>query len=143
MSILSTFKYVDQALKVLFVTEGVLELTNDNDSHETEQEHNMSDENQSRTIVEEIELEGKYLVKRVKELIHEGNIRTLRIKDSKGKYLLEIPLTVGVVAGGVFALSAPVWAALGALAAALAKLTIEVERTVEPAEDEPEADDDK
>jgi hypothetical protein len=143
MSILSTFKYVDQALKVLFVTEGVLELTGDNDSHETEQEHNMSDENQSRTIVEEIELEGKYLVKRVKELIHEGNIRTLRIKDSKGKYLLEIPLTVGVVAGGVFALSAPVWAALGALAAALAKLTIEVERTVEPAEDEPEADDDK
>jgi hypothetical protein len=143
MSILSTFKYVDQALKVLFVTEGVLELTNDNDSHETKQEQNMSDENQSRTIVEEIELEGKYLVKRVKELIHEGNIRTLRIKDSKGKYLLEIPLTVGVVAGGVFALSAPVWAALGALAAALAKLTIEVERTVEPAEDEPEADDDK
>jgi hypothetical protein len=142
MSILSTFKYVDQALKVLFVTEGVLELTNDNDSHETKQEQNMSDENQSRTIVEEIELEGKYLVKRVKELIHEGNIRTLRIKDSKGKYLLEIPLTVGVVAGGVFALSAPVWAALGALAAAVAKLTIEVERTVEPAEDEPEADDD-
>ena len=142
MSILGAFKYVDQALKILFVTEGVLDLAGDNDSHETEQEQKMSDENQSRTVIEEIELEGKYLVKRVKELIHEGNIRTLRIKDSKGKYLLEIPLTIGVVAGGVLVLTSPVWAALGALAAAMTKLTIEVERNVEPVEDEPEADDD-
>ena len=148
MSILGAFKAVDQALKVLLVTEGVLELSDskpasseresENEITDTNQESNMSDEQETRTLIEEIELEGKYLVNRIKELIHEGNIRRLRIKDSKGKYLLEVPLTVGVVAGGVFALTSPVWAALGTLAAAMAKLTIEIERVVEDEDAEPE-----
>lgn len=148
MSIWGAFTAVDRALKVLLVTEGVLELSDStlvNDENETQdinQERDMSDEQETRTLIEEIELEGKYLVNRIKELLHEGNIRRLRIKDSKGKYLFEVPLTVGVVAGGVFALTSPVWAAIGALAAAMAKLTIEIEREVEDedAESDSEAD---
>ncbi|NLX11533.1 MAG: DUF4342 domain-containing protein [Chloroflexi bacterium] len=94
----------------------------------------MSETNEEkRTLVEEMEVEGKNLIERVKELIQEGNVRRLIVKDSNGKYVLEIPLTVGVVAGGVFALYAPVAAALGAVAGLMAKVKIEVVR---------EADDD-
>lgn len=81
-----------------------------------------------RTIIDEIEVEGRQLVTRVKELIREGNVRKVSIKDQHGKYLLEIPLTVGVVAGGMFALTAPVWTALGALAALFTKVSIEITR---------------
>lgn len=94
----------------------------------------MSEE--KRTLKEEIEIEGRQVVDRVKELISEGNVRRLIIKDSDGKYLLEIPLTVGVVAGGVFALAAPVVAALGALAALVARVRIEVIRDADDGGDE-------
>ncbi|MBN1564582.1 MAG: DUF4342 domain-containing protein [Anaerolineae bacterium] len=82
------------------------------------------------TIIEEIEVEARQAIKRVQELLHEGNIRTLRIKDKKGKYLLEIPLTIGVVAGGAFALSAPWMVALSALAGFLVDVKIEIVREV-------------
>ncbi|NDJ74656.1 MAG: DUF4342 domain-containing protein [Chloroflexi bacterium] len=95
-----------------------------------------------RTIIEEIELEGRQLVDRVKEILHEGNIRKLSIKDANGRYLLEIPLTVGVVAGGVFALASPVAAALGALAALVADVKLEVTRIAENDDDDDDDDDD-
>lgn len=82
----------------------------------------------SRKYWEEIEVEGRQLIDRVKELVQEGNVRRLIIKDEDGKYLLEIPLTVGVVAGGILALAAPVMAALGALAALVAHVKIDVQR---------------
>jgi hypothetical protein len=56
--------------------------------------------------------------------VHEGNIRRLTIKDSKGKVLIDIPLTLGVVG----ALVAPQLAAIGALAALVADCTIVVEK---------------
>jgi len=58
-------------------------------------------------------------------------VRKLSIKDADGKYLLEIPLTVGVVVGGVFMLTAPVAAALGAIAGLLANVKIEITREVD------------
>lgn len=61
---------------------------------------------------EEIKVKGQELVKKVKELIHEGNIRRIIIKNNEDKILLEIPLTVGLV-GAFFA---PILAAVGALA---------------------------
>ncbi|WP_119072143.1 DUF4342 domain-containing protein [Aggregatilinea lenta] len=82
----------------------------------------------SRKYREEIEVEGRQLLDRVKELVQEGNVRRLIIKDENGKYLIEIPLTVGVVAGSILALGAPVMAALGALAALVAHVKIEVVR---------------
>jgi hypothetical protein len=60
----------------------------------------------------------------VREVVHEGNVRRIIIKDAGGKALIEVPLTVGVV--GV--LVAPVAAAIGAVAALAADYSIEVER---------------
>lgn len=88
-------------------------------------------EEKKRTVVEEFEVEGRQLVGRVRELIREGNVRRLRIKDARGKYLIEVPLTVGVVGGGVLVLAAPTLAALSALAGLVANVRIEIVREAE------------
>lgn len=106
------------------------------DNDERREDATGEDRASPRTLVEEIEVEAEQLVKRVKELIRAGNVRTLRIKDAKGKYLIEVPLTVGVLAGGIFALAAPTAAALSAIAGLFAKVTIEVVREAE-GDDEP------
>ena len=67
-------------------------------------------------------------IKRVHELLHEGNVTRIRVKDEKGNQLLEIPATVGVVG----ALLAPWMAALGVIAAITTRCTIIVERAREP-----------
>lgn len=74
--------------------------------------------------VEEVEVTGEKLLATVRELIHQGNVRRIVIRNAKGVTLLEIPLVLGI-AGAVFV---PVWAAIGALAALVAKLTLVVER---------------
>lgn len=76
---------------------------------------------------EEYRVQGHDLLGRVKQLVHEGNVRRVIIKNGEGRTLIEIPLTVGVV-GTVLA---PVWAAVGALAALLADCSIVVERVAE------------
>ena len=122
MTVFNTLKTVGKALAVLKLTEGVAEMAGKSQPKEPPTESG------SRTIVEEIEVEGRQLVQRVRELIREGNVRTLRVKDKNGKYLLEIPLTVGVVAGGVFAVTAPWTIALSALAGFVMDVKIEVIR---------------
>ena len=72
----------------------------------------------------EFKVKGEELLKKIKELIHEGNVRKLIIKNEEGKTYLEIPVTVGVVG----AIIAPVLAAVGAIAALAASFTIEVVR---------------
>ncbi|MCL4269502.1 MAG: DUF4342 domain-containing protein [Anaerolineales bacterium] len=79
------------------------------------------------THTEEFRVEGEKIVSKIKELIHEGNIRRVIIKDKDGKILMEIPVTFGVV--GV--LLAPQLAALGAIAALLTEATIVVEKSEE------------
>jgi hypothetical protein len=74
--------------------------------------------------VEEFQITGAQLVSSVKDLVHQGNSRRISIRNSAGVTLLEIPLVVGL-AGAVFV---PVWAALGALAALVAKCALAVER---------------
>lgn len=83
---------------------------------------------EERTWIEEIEVAGSELVGRVKELIKEGNVRRLIIKKPDGSLLIEIPLTAGVAVGGVFTILAPVLAALGAMAALLVKVKVEIVR---------------
>ena len=73
---------------------------------------------------EEFEVSGDSLVAKVKELVHEGNIRRVIIKNEEGRILMDIPLTSGVVV----ALVAPQLAAIGAIAALVAKCTIIVEK---------------
>jgi len=73
---------------------------------------------------EEITVTGEKLVSTVKELVHQGNIRRITVRDRKGENLIAIPLTIGVV--GILLL--PTLAALGAIAALVTECTIVIER---------------
>lgn len=73
---------------------------------------------------ESFNVSGEDLLKKVKELIREGNVRQISIVNKKGKTLVVLPLTVGVVG----AVLAPALAAVGAIAALVAECTIKVER---------------
>lgn len=77
---------------------------------------------------EEFKVKGEEVIGKVKELLHEGNVRKLIIKDEDGKVYLEIPVTFGLIG----AILAPTLAAVGAVAAMVANLKIEVVRTEEP-----------
>ena len=79
---------------------------------------------QKQSTQEEFKVRGHEVLEKIKELIKEGNVRRIIIKDEKGKPLMEIPVTFAVV-GAVFA---PVLAAVGALAALIGKCTLAVER---------------
>lgn len=87
------------------------------------------DNSNNREYTEEFTVSGDAVVSKIKELLHEGNIRRLTIKNEEGRTLIEIPLTIGVI--GTVLL--PVWAAIGAIAALAARLTISVERSGPPA----------
>ncbi len=76
------------------------------------------------TTKETFTLHGENLLKKIKELITEGNIRKITISDKSGKELMSFPLTIGVVG----ALLAPVLAAVGALAVLIGECSITVER---------------
>ena len=84
----------------------------------------MDNKSTQNTQYEEFKVNGDSLIAKIKEIIHEGNVRRIIIKDDKGNTYIEIPLTVGIV--GVVLL--PVWAAIGAIAALAANFTILVER---------------
>lgn len=73
---------------------------------------------------EEFSVSADDLIERVKQLLHEGNITRIIVKDEKGNVLLEMPVTVGVVG----ALLAPWLAALGVIAALVTKCKIVVEK---------------
>ena len=77
--------------------------------------------------IQEFKVTGDELVHKVKQIVHEGNIRKISIKTEGGNTLLEFPLTIGVV--GVVLL--PLWAALGAAAALITDCTIAVEKVEE------------
>ncbi len=78
--------------------------------------------------VEEFELSGDQVVAKVKELLHEGNIRRLSLQTEEGKTLIEVPLVIGLTGVVAGAILAPVLAAIGALAAVVARLRVKVER---------------
>lgn len=87
----------------------------------------MSD-NQQKNTTEEFTISGDAVISKVKELVREGNVRRIIVKNDEGRTMIEIPLTLGVVG----AVLLPVWAALGAIAALAASLTITVERVNDP-----------
>lgn len=74
---------------------------------------------------EEMRIRSQALAEKVKDLIHEGNVRRVIVKNDEGHIVMEIPVTAGVVA----AVLAPIAVALGAIAALAAEWSIEVERT--------------
>lgn len=73
---------------------------------------------------EEIKVLGKELVDKVQELIDAGNVRRIIIRDDHGHTFIEIPLTIAAIG----AIAAPILAAVGAIAAHLAKFTVVIER---------------
>jgi hypothetical protein len=76
---------------------------------------------------EKFTVDGSQVVDKVKELVHQGNIRRVRLIH-KGRALIDIPLTAGVGVAAVTVLAAPVLAAIAAVAALVTECTIEVER---------------
>jgi hypothetical protein len=73
---------------------------------------------------ERYRVQGERLLSKVKEIIREGNVRRITIKNDEERTLIEIPMTLGVVGAALF----PVWAAVGAIAALVTDCSIEVER---------------
>jgi hypothetical protein len=102
-------------------------VSDDPRSHDATQE-TTGDEGakETRTFTEEFRVSGEKVVEKVKELIREGNVRRITLKNDEGKTLIEIPLTIGVIG----TLLLPVWAGIGAIAALVANLNIAVERAV-------------
>lgn len=73
---------------------------------------------------EEFKVRGEEVLKKIKELVKQGNIRRIILKNEEDKVLVEFPLTWGVVGAALL----PIWAAIGAIAALVANLTIVVEK---------------
>ena len=82
------------------------------------------------TTKEKFTISGSQLVGKVKQLIHEGNIRKVRVIH-KDKTVFEIPLTIGAPTTAALVIAAPILAAMGAFAALVTECTIEVEKTEE------------
>ncbi len=95
----------------------------------------MSDAPQDKqTFTERMDVASHQLVGKVRELVQDGNAKRVVIKDQDGKELLTVPLTMGVAAGGVLTLAAPMLAAIGAVAALVTKVQLEVVREGTPGE---------
>jgi len=78
--------------------------------------------------VEEFKISGDVLVGKVKELLRQGNIRRIILKNESGQTLIEIPMTVGVIGSVISAALFPVVAAVGVIGAMVARLTVVIER---------------
>ena len=79
---------------------------------------------------------GSQVIEKIKQLIHEGNIRKVRLLHDE-RTILEIPLSIGAPAAAITILAAPVLAALGAFAALATECTIEVEKAEKEGESKP------
>lgn len=88
---------------------------------------------------EELEVAGSQLVEQVRNLIEQGNIRRLIIRDQENRVLLEIPLTIGAVAGGALLMFYPLLAGLAVVGGLVAKLRIEIVRVLDDEVSTPEA----
>lgn len=85
----------------------------------------------NRSFTEEVEIAGSELVERVKAIAAEGKVSRLKIKAADGEVYLEMPLSLGAVAGGALAIAAPWLAVIGVLAALATRVKVEVTR-IEP-----------
>jgi hypothetical protein len=84
-----------------------------------------------RTWVEEIEVAGNQLVERIKDLVQESTTRRVIVRAEDNEEIFSVPLTAGVVVGGLITLTLPMLAALGAVAALVTKVKLEVIREEE------------
>ncbi|MGB5634875.1 MAG: DUF4342 domain-containing protein [Waterburya sp.] len=101
--------------------------TNEQDTSAIVATETETDANEKVTA-EEFKIKGDVLVAKIKELIAQGNVRRIIIKNEEGHTLIEIPMTVGVIGGVVSAALFPVVAAVGVIGAMVAHLTVVIER---------------
>jgi hypothetical protein len=87
-------------------------------------EENKSEPKGEKTRTEEFKVNGGEILNKFKEILHEGNIRRIILKNEDGKIFMEIPLTVGIIGAAL----APLLAAIGAIAALVTSMTIVVEK---------------
>ncbi len=80
-----------------------------------------------KTTTEEFKVAGDQIMAKIKELVHEGNVRRITVKNDQGATLVVIPLTMGVVG----AILLPIWAAVAAGVALVTNCSITVERKPE------------
>lgn len=90
--------------------------------------------NEPPVRTEEFRLSGEAVVTKIRELIREGNVRRIMVKNEAGNTLIEIPLTAGMAVGIATIWMFPIWAAIAAVAALATRLTIVVERVDRPKE---------
>ena len=95
----------------------------------------MSHDEQDKSVTEKVTLSGAQLVEYVKDIIAAGNVRRLIIRKPNDEILLEIPLSAGVAVGGALTAMAPVLAALGAMAALIKQVKVEIVRKDDSDED--------
>ena len=93
-----------------------------------------------RTFSEELEVAGSQLVDRVKELVEQGNVRRLIIRNPENRILMEIPLTYGVVGAAALGMFYPILAMLAVFAGLVTRVKIEIVREIN---DDNESPDDK
>lgn len=82
---------------------------------------------ESKPRIEQYQPTGEDAITQIKQIVHEGNVRRVRIRNAEGHTIVDFPLTVGVVGAAL----APMWAALGAVVALVNDCTIEVEKEEE------------
>lgn len=87
---------------------------------------NTDKDTERRTWTEEIEISADKLMDKIKELANEASVRRVRIKEPDGEIAVDLPLTVGALAGGALVLAAPMLALVGALAAFFTKVKLEI-----------------
>ena len=101
----------------------------------TQTEQSQSEQVQAEQIrTEEFAVCGDQVVAKVKELIHEGNIRRLSLQTEGGETLFEVPLTIGLAGAVAGVVLAPMLTAIGVLAAIVTKLKVKVERVEKQAD---------
>ena len=83
-------------------------------------------------FVEQIEVAGEDLVGKVKELFADANAKRVILRDSEGRELVSVPLTLGMAGGAVAVLAAPALAAVAAVGGAIAKVRVDIERDTPP-----------
>ncbi len=98
----------------------------------TEKGSLVDDHAHKRTWTEQIHVRGDELVACVKRLAAEGQVKRIRVIEPDGDIMIEMPLTIGAIAGGAVILAAPLLAVVGALAAFVAEVKVEVIRGTEP-----------
>lgn len=94
---------------------------------------------EDRTFTEEVEVSSDKLMDKVKNLANEASVRRVRIKEPDGDIAVDIPLTVGALAGGAAVLAAPTLALIGVVIAFFSKVTLEIVREAD-AKAEPKED---